>query len=151
MTARSTSRLRTTRWSSDHGGGVIFVVLMIPALLAMAAVAYDGGQIFVVRREMNKVANAAGRAGANHITTDSLYDGGVPELDLGVARIVDEFAREAGADRSGTAIRSDQFITVTTYKTVEPFFRTALDFPPVEIQGRATVRVRSAVVEDDWE
>lgn len=151
MMRRVTSSLKTTRWSSDHGGGLIFVVLLMPALLAMVALAYDGGQVFVARREMNKVANAAGRAGANFVEEDSLYAGGVPELRPGFRGVVDDFARAAGAERARANPLGDQFIEVYTFTTVRPFFRSALDFAPVEIEGHAVVRVRSAVEEDDWE
>lgn len=144
-------KLCTTRWASDHGGGAIFVILMIPALLAMAAVAYDGGQIFVARREMNKIAKAAARAGANSVQEDSLYDSGVPEIDTDVTVVVWRFAEAAGAEGARTVTIDDQFIDVTTIKTIEPFFRTALNFPPMEIEGNAIVRVRSAIEEDDWE
>lgn len=146
-----TRGLSTTRWSSDHGGGLIFVVLLMPALMAMAALAYDGGQIFVARREMNKIANAAGRAGANTIQEDSLYDEGVPELIAGVAGVVDRFAREAGAEGARTVTINDQFIEVTTFTTIRPLFRDVLNLGAVPIEGQATVRVRSAITDEDWE
>jgi Putative Flp pilus-assembly TadE/G-like len=54
---------------SQRGSTIVFVVLVLPVLLAFAALAIDMGRAFVVKNELQNAADAAALAGASALTT----------------------------------------------------------------------------------
>lgn len=54
---------------SQRGSTIIFVVLVLPVLLAFTALAIDMGRAFVVKNELQNAADAAALAGAAALTT----------------------------------------------------------------------------------
>lgn len=61
------------RFRSQEGSVTPFIILLIPSMVAMAGLAYDGGMLFAAKREAVNVAAAAARDGANDIDVASLY------------------------------------------------------------------------------
>ena len=64
---------RTAEIRCDSGSATPLIILLIPAMAAMAGLAYDGGMLFTAKREAVNVAAAAARDGANDIDVASLY------------------------------------------------------------------------------
>lgn len=126
----------------DEGGVLVFVILMLPALVALAGLAYDGGMLFHARRETVNVAAAAARAGAADIDEAAYtYDqslrlsGTAPDTarafaeSLGVTFV--SAAMENGTDRA-------QSLTVVVSREVDFVF---LDFVDSQtVTGTATAR-----------
>ncbi len=59
----------------EHGAAVVFVVGLTTALLLLAGLVYDGGQILAARREAYAIADNAARAGAQAVDLDALRAG----------------------------------------------------------------------------
>lgn len=72
-----------------------FIAILLPILVAFAGLAFDGGSIFVAKREALNVATAAARAGAADVTEASLY-AGRPELAPSAAGTAAGFATGQG-------------------------------------------------------
>lgn len=54
---------------TQRGSAIVFVVLVLPVLLAFTALAIDFGRGFVVKNELQNAADAAALAGASALTT----------------------------------------------------------------------------------
>ena len=66
---------------NDEGGQVTAMwAILALALLVLAGLVYDGGQILTARREANNLARQAARAGAQQLDENSLR-AGEPTLD----------------------------------------------------------------------
>lgn len=60
------------RWSNDERGIVsLVVVVIVPALLLAAAIAYDGGEVLNAKVQAHDDAAEAARAGAQALSTSS--------------------------------------------------------------------------------
>jgi Flp pilus assembly protein TadG len=64
------------RGRADEGTVTVFVVIMATALLAMAAISVDGGNVLAARERAHAAAAEAARAGANALVADSVRTGG---------------------------------------------------------------------------
>ncbi len=62
-------------WGDEHGAVVVFVIGLAPALLLVAGLVFDGGQILAARREAYALADNAARAGAQAVDLDALRAG----------------------------------------------------------------------------
>jgi Flp pilus assembly protein TadG len=70
----------------DQGSVTILIVGLSFALLMVAGLLYDGGQILAGRREAFAVADSAARAGAQALDIGALRDGQATRLDPAAAR-----------------------------------------------------------------
>lgn len=59
-------------WREEQGAVVVFVVGLTTALLLVAGLVFDGGQILAARREAYALADNAARAGAQAVDLDAL-------------------------------------------------------------------------------
>jgi len=63
------------RYSGEEGVISAFVAVLTIALLAVAGLAYDGGQIIAATAGARDLAGAAARAGAQQLAIDQVHDG----------------------------------------------------------------------------
>ena len=119
-----------------------FVAVLLPALLVLGGLAIDGGQLFVERREMQALADAAARAGA-------------AELDEVAARVEPGAPAVLAPDKAATAaadfvaeVQPGAAIVVTE---VDPMhIRVRVTSPPVKltllqlVPGLQTIRVQAS-------
>ena len=111
MTLRRRSRRRCT----GQGGSVsVFVVVMVPALLAAAGLVLDGGRQLEARRSAHGAAQAAARA-AVHGSDDEVIQG-VIDPDQALDRAQAELAHHGA---SGSAQLIDGMIVVTVTASVD--------------------------------
>ena len=96
----------------ERGSITAFVAVIATALVLVAGMAYDGGQVIAAHNAARNDAERAARAGAQQIDLDHLRTTNEPRLDTtaAVAAAVDYLER-AGA--RGTASVSGASITVT--------------------------------------
>ncbi len=80
---------------SDRGATLPFIAILLPVLVGFAGLAFDGGTIFVAKREALNVATASARRGAADVTEESLYNGR-PELAPTAAATAAGFATSQG-------------------------------------------------------
>ncbi len=101
---------------SERGSITAFVAVVASALVLVAGMAYDGGQVIVAHNAARNDAERAARAGAQQIDLDHLRATNEPRLDPAAAEAAAlEYLERAGA--SGTATASGTSITVTVTRT----------------------------------
>ncbi|HEX3827261.1 MAG TPA: pilus assembly protein TadG-related protein [Sporichthyaceae bacterium] len=96
----------------DCGSATVFVVVLVPALLAMAGLVIDGGYALSARQQADTIAEQAARAGADQLAINTLRAGGPIRLNPAAARTAAEnYLAETG--HTGTATVSGVTVTVT--------------------------------------
>jgi hypothetical protein len=100
----------------ERGSITAFVAVVASALVLVAGMAYDGGQVIAAHNAARNDADRAARAGAQQIDLDHLRATNEPRLDPAAAESAAvEYLRRAGA--TGTATVSGASITVTVTRT----------------------------------
>ena len=101
-----------SRASDERGSVAPFVAVVALALVMVAGMAYDGGQIVAAQARARDLAGNAARAGAQEVDTSTLRETGeavlLPEQAAAAAR---SYLADTGAD--GDVIVSAGRITVT--------------------------------------
>lgn len=101
---------------NERGSITAFVAVVASALVLVAGMAYDGGQVITAHNAARNIADRAARAGAQQIDLDHLRATNEPRLDPAAAETAAvEYLRRAGA--TGTATVSGSSITVTVTRT----------------------------------
>jgi Flp pilus assembly protein TadG len=101
-----------TRWSDERGSITAFVAVVATALVMVAGMAYDGGQVIHAHNAARNDAEQAARAGAQEIDLTHLRQTNEPRLDPGDAETAAlEYLARVGA--TGTALVDGADITVT--------------------------------------
>jgi hypothetical protein len=96
----------------ERGSITAFVAVVATALVLVAGMAYDGGQVIAAHNAARNDAERAARAGAQQIDIDHLRATNEPILDATAAeQAAVEFLERSGA--TGTATVSGASITVT--------------------------------------
>lgn len=144
VTARGEPGARRLDLGADRGGVVPLYVIMFAALVALAGLAYDGGNLFAARREANNVAAAAARAGANDLTEESIYAGN-PQLASSAPSTAMAFAMGNGATTADARQVEHDLIEVAVTRTVEYEFLSIVGLTKGTVSGRAQARVRDSV------
>ncbi len=133
------------RAGSERGGVLVFVVLMLPALVALAGLAYDGGMLFHARRETVNVAAASARAGAADLDEGAyLWDQSLV-LNPSAPATAENFALSLGVDTARASVSNGgttsevSLIEVTVTRTVTLTFLGGV-LGPQTIEGTATAR-----------
>ena len=103
--------------SRDERGSITaFVAVVATALVLVAGMAYDGGQVIAAQNAARNDAERAARAGAQQSDLDYLRAAGETRLDPEAARTAAvEYLERAGA--RGIATVSGASITVTVTRT----------------------------------
>lgn len=102
----------------ERGSITAFVAVVATALVLVAGMAYDGGQVIAAHNAARNDAERAARAGAQQIDLDHLRATNAPGLDAAAAETAAvEYLQRAGAN--GTATVSGASITVTVTR-VQP-------------------------------
>lgn len=100
----------------ERGSITAFVAVVATALVLVAGMAYDGGQVIAAHNAARNTADRAARAGAQQIDLDHLRATNEPHLDPAAAETAAvEYLQRAGA--TGTATASGASITVTVTRT----------------------------------
>ena len=133
------ARLRRLR--SERGSTLPFLVVLMPAFVGFVGLAYDGGQLFVARREALNVASAAARAGANDVNIDTLYLG-FPILNTSAPGTARAFALASGADTANARLVTPTQVEVTTTETVTKTFMGLFGVNSLTITAEATAEMQ---------
>ena len=115
MTAQQVS---VERPNAERGSITAFVAVISFALVMVAGMVYDGGQIVAAQAEARAVASKAARAGAQEVDTGSIRATGRPTLHPARARTAAQrYLDEAGVP--GTVTVSGDTVRVTVRITQE--------------------------------
>lgn len=105
-----------TWWNDERGSITAFVAVVATALVMVAGMAYDGGQVIHAHNAARNDAEQAARAGAQEIDLTHLRQTNEPRLDPTAAEAAAlEYLAQVGA--TGTAIVDGADITVTVTRT----------------------------------
>jgi hypothetical protein len=96
----------------ERGSITAFVAVVATALVLVAGMAYDGGQVIRAHNAARNDAERAARAGAQQIDLDHLRATNEPRLDPAAAEAAAVGYLERAGVR-GTATASDSSVTVT--------------------------------------
>ncbi|HEY9564995.1 MAG TPA: pilus assembly protein TadG-related protein [Nocardioides sp.] len=100
----------------ERGSITAFVAVVATALVMVAGMAYDGGQVIAAHSAARNHAERAARAGAQQIDLDHLRATNEPHLDPAAAEVAAvQYLARAGA--TGTATVSGASVTVTVTRT----------------------------------
>lgn len=143
--AATTTQRPERRCRGDRGGVSGFIMMILPALVGLAGLAYDGGQLFAERREAYNVAAAAARAGANDLVEDSIYLGD-PILAPSAPSTAVGFAYGQGVATATANPLGPKRLQVTVTNQVDMTFLGIFGIGRQTVTGTAESRVRDAVV-----
>jgi Flp pilus assembly protein TadG len=105
-----------SRWNDERGSITAFVAIIATALVMVAGMAYDGGQVIHAHNAARNDAEQAARAGAQKIDLDHLRQTNEPRLDATEAEAAAiDYLALVGA--TGTAVVDGADITVTVTRT----------------------------------
>jgi Flp pilus assembly protein TadG len=131
-----------TAATARHGevGSVsILVVGLATALLMVAGLLFDGGQILAGRREAFAVADNAARAGAQALDVGALRGSGTTRLDPAAAsRAVHDYLARVG--HTGTVTINEDRVVVVVAITVETHLLSAVGFHARTVTGTGEAR-----------
>jgi Flp pilus assembly protein TadG len=102
------------RGRGDRGSVSVFVVVMVPALLAAAGLVLDGGRQLQARRDAQGAAQAAARAALQPSEDEALHD--EIDADQAIGRAHAELARHGA---SGSATLDGDTLVVTVVADVD--------------------------------
>ena len=129
---------------SERGSISPFILLLLPALVGLAGLAYDGGNLFAARREAVNVAAAAARAGANDLDEASIYAGD-PELAPSAIGTALAFAFGQGSDSASARQVDTDLLEVSVDRSVDMEFLGLFGIGSQTVSGTAQARVRDGV------
>jgi len=104
------------RGAGEQGQATAFVVVFAGALMALAGLVWDAGNLLAARREALDLAEQAARAGAQGIDLEAIRAGEGLRLDPDLASELADDYLDANASTGSVAVAEDR-VTVTV--TVE--------------------------------
>lgn len=135
---------KVSRLRGDRGATSAFIMMLLPALVGLAGLAFDGGMLFTGRREAYNVAAAAARAGANDLFEPSIYAGN-PELAGSAPGTAIGFANGQGVSSATATALGPQLLEVTVTQDVDMLFLGIFGIGTQTVTATAQSRVRSGV------
>ncbi len=141
VAAAEPSREVIGRVRSDRGGVMPFIMLLMPVMIGMAGLAYDGGNLFAARREAQNVAAAAARDGADDIDVASLYAGN-PVLAPSAPATAVGFAGNEGFAASARLISTTE-VEVSVNRSVNVRLLSIVGVGPQTVSGTATASIKA--------
>jgi Flp pilus assembly protein TadG len=133
-----------SRGRSERGSVGPFILILLPALVGLAGLAYDGGMLFAGRREVNNLAAAAARAGTNDLEEASIYAGD-PVMANSAEGSAMTFALSHGADSAAATRLDPKLLRVTVTARVELVFLGLFGIGIQTVEGTGTSRVTPGV------
>ena len=131
---------RVGQAAMEDGAVSILLVGLTTALLMVAGLLYDGGQIVAARREAFALADSAARAGAQAVDLDVIRAGGPARLDpLAAEAAARDFLHRVGHD--GTVAVGVDRVEVTVAMTVELHILRAVGLQSRTVTGTGEARI----------
>ncbi len=120
----------------QRGQTLVIVALMAVTLVAVLALAIDGGNIYSQRRRMQNAADAGALAGARALAAD--------QGTTGAQAAVDQFAAANGA-QTWTTDFSGRRVTVTAGETFRTYFASVIGIRTFDAQATAAAEWYPAI------
>lgn len=133
------------------GQAIVWVAVMLPLFLSIIGLAIDGGMVFNARRELQNVADASARAGANQIDL-RVYDasnGRTMVLDRdAAAQVATEYIALQGLPVDASISTGTQRVAVRVQRDVPTSFLQLFGLTHVRIGATASAEVRRGIREE---
>ena len=127
------------RHEDDRGTVTVFVVGFMLALLLVAGLVFDGGNVLSARRQAANIAESAARAGAQALDVGAARSSGGTRLDIAAAIAdADAYLRTAGYQGSASVRGNDVLVEVTI--TQRTFLLGLAGLTSVTVHGRGQAR-----------
>lgn len=134
----STHERRTHHHWGDSGHASVFLIMLVPLIVVVFALVWEGGQMLVVKSELMTVAHSAARTGTHQVDQASTLAEGVPVLDPEAARrAAVEHLHSAGA-RGRATVEDDQVVVLVRVV----YAPSLLPMGEREIESEATATAR---------
>lgn len=135
-----------TRVGRQRGQAIVWVAVMLPFFLAIIGLASDGGLVFEQRRELQALADAAARAGANQLDQTAYRASGLTILNPTSARQASESYLIAQAPTlTGSVAANQQRVIVHVQREVPTGFLRIVRITSVTIGATAVAEVRHGI------
>jgi Flp pilus assembly protein TadG len=130
--------------SGEEGTISAFVAVLAVALIAVAGLAYDGGQIIAATAQARDLAGAAARAGAQQLAPGQVHAGRAWLDPAAAEHAATDFLAATGISGSVRATETDIVVTVTLIQPMR-----LLPLPDRAITVTAVSSTTSDVLEAD--
>ena len=133
---------------AQRGQAIVWTAVMLPLFLAIVGLAADGGLVFSARRELQNVADAAARAGAQQIDVRAYREsrGRTVVLDeLAARRVADESAARQGTSRDIRIEVEPSRVQVGLSRDAPTSFLRLVGVDSVRVTAAATAEVRHGI------
>jgi len=133
--------------SDEQGAVTVFVVVFMLALMLLAGLVFDGGNILAARQEAANAASSAARAGVQALDVAAARSSGGTPLDASAAiERADSYLAQTGY--SGAAsVRGDQVLVEVTI-TRKMFLLGLAGIATMTVHGRGEARGVRAVEQE---
>lgn len=132
----------------ERGAVAPLVAMMLPGLLALAALVIDGGLLFAERRDLQGLADGAARAGAMAVDEDVLRETGAVRLDPAAAQAAAERYLKATGIEGTVQIDADTLsVTVDLQERRPTLMMGLLGVRTVDVAAHAVARPRVGIEE----
>jgi len=123
--------------------------MLLPLFLAVIGLALDGGHIFAERADLQAIADASARAGAERLDTARMYREGTGTVvlspDQATAAARDYAAYQGLAPDAIDAAADDQVVTVQLHQDVPTMFVRVVHIDTITIRASSTAYARYGV------
>ncbi len=123
-------------WHSEDGTIAVFVAVLAIALIAVAGLAYDGGQIITATARARDVAGAAARAGAQQLDPSEVHAGRGHLDPVAAHQRATTFLAAAG---TGGAVTVDDVQVRVTVTVTQPMRILPLPDRVITVTGTSNV------------
>ncbi|RKS04969.1 putative Flp pilus-assembly TadE/G-like protein [Nocardiopsis sp. Huas11] len=92
-------RRRRLRRHGDGGQASVFLIMLVPAVMIVLALVWEGGQMLLAKSELLGVAHSAARVGSHTIDPVATLGEGTPVVDpIRARQAATDYLRGAGAE-----------------------------------------------------
>jgi hypothetical protein len=132
----------------QHGAVLPLTAVMLVGLLAVAALVIDGGVLFAARRDLQRMADGAARAGAMAVDEELLREDSTVRLDPADARAAAARYLDAAGFAGDAQIDADMLsVTVDLHDSRPTLMMGLLGVPDVAVAAHAVARPRVGIEE----
>ena len=138
------------RARADRGQITLFWLILVPAILLFAGLAYDGSRILAAQRAADNAAGQGARAAAQSIDLDALFASGDNWLDPGDAEAAARSFLAADPDVAVVSVVVDcDEVTVTVQQVQDTAFLGMIGIDSRTVTGTSTAQAVRGVSETD--
>lgn len=132
----------------DAGNASIILVLLAPAIFAVAGLVVDGGRALNARQRATDHAEQAARAAADAVNVDALRTGNGLVIDPLAARTAAERYLTAAGSLGSVSVGPGS-VTVTVTATTNTAFFAVIGINQLSVSGTATARPALGVISEE--